>query len=55
MFAHGSVLRQVEKAVIAALAFGVPVLVNMFPEIANLTIGAVAYGLVSWLQSVVTD
>ena len=54
MFAHGTFLRQVEKAVIAGLAFAVPIFVNWFPEVANLTIGAALFALVSWLQALVT-
>lgn len=51
LFAHDTFLRQVEKTVLAALSFGIPMFFLAHPMIENLTIGAAVNLVLSWLQS----
>lgn len=41
----------VAHALIAAIAFLLPVILGTHPEWANLTIGAVLVGIVNWLEA----
>lgn len=51
MFTHSTLSRQVFKAIIAFVAFAAPAFLTAMPEVANLTVGALVYAGVSWLES----
>jgi len=45
-----SLSKGVQKALIGLVVFGIPVLIDMFPDVANLTIGAVLMLLVNFIK-----
>lgn len=36
--------------VVSALVFGLPLLLTSFPKVGDLTVSAIVYGLVNWLE-----